>query len=106
MLDTDTVTTLTSESLPLSVREHLMRGQTEQAISTLTKDYGKSPTEANQLIETYRKNLRERKLALDIQIMQTEYANDNQNKRLSLLIWSVRLLVVLVAFLLIWVLTT
>lgn len=105
MTERRATTTITPDNLPLAVREYLMRGQTEQAITTLVESHGKSSAEANQLIETYRQQLRERKLALDIQIMQKENTEDNQRKIFLFIVWGVRSLVVLTVFLLIWLLT-
>ncbi|MGY0398777.1 MAG: hypothetical protein ACWIPH_02320 [Ostreibacterium sp.] len=63
---------VTAENLPLSVRESLMRGQQDMAVSVLEEKYGMSEGQANRLIEDYRVVLRERKIALDIQIMNEQ----------------------------------
>lgn len=84
---------LTADNLPLTVREYLMRGQQEQAIEQLTADYELSKAEAEALIETYREQLRERKLALEVQVMQAENAREEDERKHTILVWGVRIAV-------------
>ncbi len=67
---------ITKDNLPLTVREHLMRGQQELAINDLVQTYGLDKTAAEQLIDDYRAALRERKIELDIIMMNDENARD------------------------------
>ncbi len=71
-----------AEHLPLDVRECLMRGQHQMAVTTLAEVHALSEEEANQLIEDYRQNLRERKLVLDIQVMNDEFAKESHTQQL------------------------
>lgn len=84
---------LTADNLPLTVREYLMRGQQAQAIEQLTADYELSKAEAEALIETYREQLRERKLALEVQVMQAENAREEDERKHTILVWGVRIAV-------------
>lgn len=79
-----------ADNLPLAVREHLMRGQPDKAIAMLESDYGKSKAAAEELIESYKENLRERKVALDIQIMNEQNAKAAHEQRQVVIRWTVR----------------
>lgn len=79
-----------SDNLPLAVREHLMRGQQDKAIAVLENEYGISKIAAKELIESYKENLRERKVALDIQIMNEQNAKADHEQRQVVIRWTVR----------------
>lgn len=89
-------TPLSPDNLPLDVREHLMRGQQQQAIETLVSNHAMSEDDAKQLLESYREKLRERKLALDIQVMQAENSREEEESKQVLILWGTRIAVVFV----------
>lgn len=92
---------LTVDNLPLEVREHLMRGQYNAATTVLVETHQLSKSEAEQLIEDYRQQLRERKIALDIQIMHQQQEKEAREQYHFWWRWGVRIaLVVAVLFLL------
>lgn len=92
---------INADNLPLDVREHLMRGRQDDAIALLESQYSKTKSEAEALIEAYRENLRERKVALDIQIMNEQNAREADEQRQLIIRWAVRgaFVVVLLALL-------
>lgn len=75
-----TTQTVTAETLPLPVREFLMRGLQNKAVENLVEEHHLSEAEAIQLIEDYRAALRERKLQLDIQMMSESNHRDNYER--------------------------
>ncbi|MBS9777964.1 MAG: hypothetical protein KGV50_04290 [Gammaproteobacteria bacterium] len=82
---------ITAENLPLSVREHLMRGNQIEAISVLEEEYNIEKESAEQLIEDYRTVLRERKIALDIQIMNEKNAKESEEDLQMVFKWGARI---------------
>lgn len=80
-----------TDNLPLSVREHLMRGQHEAAVQVLVNEHGHNEDSAKQAIEDYRQALRERKIALDIQIMNEQQAKEARDMQHLWLTWGVRI---------------
>ncbi len=99
-------TQLDADNLPLSVREHLMRGQHDDAVSVLGSEHGLSEDEAKQLIEAYRQVLRERKIALDIQIMNDQQAKEAREQYHFYWLWGSRLALLACGVLLIYVLAS
>ncbi len=88
--------------LPLSVREHLMRGQTENALSVLENDYHHSKDEAEKLIADYKESLRQRQFALEIQVMNEKIAKEEQQHKQTIIRWvtyGVTILVLLILLL-------
>ncbi len=79
---------ITADNLPLEVREHLMRGQQESAVSVLENQCACSETEAEQLIATYREKLRQRKLALDIQVMNEQVEREENKQKQVIIRWA------------------
>ncbi len=79
---------IVTDSLPLSVREHLMRGQTESAISVLENEYQHSKEEAEQLIADYKESLRERKIALEIQVMNEKASREEEQQKQVIIRWA------------------
>lgn len=90
------------ESLPLAVREHLMRGQHDVAVSVLVDHHGHSENSAQQAIEDYRQALRERKIALDIQIMNEQQAKEARDIQHVWVRWGVRIALVVVSLALLY----
>lgn len=82
---------LHTDNLPLTVREHLMRGQHDAAVALLVAEYGQSDDSAKKLIEDYRQALRERKIALDIKIMNEQQDKDTRELQQFWIRWGVRL---------------
>ncbi len=95
-----------AEHLPLAVREYLMRGQQQMAVTTLVEAHAFSAEEAKQLIEDYRQNLRERKLALDIQVMNDEFAKENRAQQLLWWRWGGYIALLVLCLILIYLMTT
>ncbi len=79
---------ITIDNLPLSVREHLMRGQTESAISVLENEYQHSKEAAEQLIADYKQSLRERKIALEIQVMNEKAEKEEEQQKQNIIRWA------------------
>lgn len=94
---------ITAENLPLSVREHLMRGQHDSAVEVL-ETLGKTKAEATELIEAYRATLRERKVALDIQIMNEENEKENAAQKQLMILWGSRILITVLVLALMYLL--
>lgn len=93
---------ITANNLPLSVREHLMRGQFESAVSVLENDYQHSKADAEQLIADYRENLRQRKLALEIQVMNEKADREEEQQKQNMIRWAtygVTILILLIVLL-------
>lgn len=101
-----TTPTITADNLPLQVREHLMRGQHESAIDALVNQHGLDKNQAEQTIHAYREALRERKIALDIQIMNAQNAREGEDRTRQIIIWGGRLLVIIFALIVLQLITT
>ncbi len=84
-----------ADHLPLNVREHLMRGQHAAAVKCLVDKHELDKAKAEQLIENYRQNLRERKIELDIKIMQEQQRQEGQEESQLLWRWGLRAALVL-----------
>ncbi len=71
---------ITAANLPLAVREHLMRGQYDGAVSVLEAEHDMTRETAEQMIEDYREALRERKIALEVQVALQQEKEANGTK--------------------------
>lgn len=98
-------TTMTAETLPLSVRECLMRGQYESAVNKLISEYGIDHQDASQLIEEYRSALRERKIALDIQMINEQQERETKEQLHIYFTWGVRITMFILTIALIYLIT-
>ncbi len=86
---------ITSDNLPLDVRELLMRGQEANAVNKLIDDYNVYDKEASKIIRDYRKKLKQRKIELDLAIMNENNINDEKLLTPELTKWIFRGVVVL-----------
>ncbi len=93
---------LTPDKLPLPVREHLMRGQHDAAVSLLVNEYQQTEESAKQLIEAYRQNLRERKVALEIQVINEQQAKETRDMQQLWWVWGVRIALVIASLALLY----
>lgn len=96
---------LNPDNLPLNVRECLMRGQQAGAVQILIDDYGFDKQSAENLIEDYRERLRERKLALEIRIMQEQNEKMQKENRQFILLWVLRIALISLFLSLIYVMS-
>ncbi|MGY0399800.1 MAG: hypothetical protein ACWIPH_07670 [Ostreibacterium sp.] len=97
---------ITADNLPLSVREPLMRGQYEMAVDVLVIEYDKTTNEAENLIESYRASLRERKISLDLQIIREKDGLETNEKRQSIIKWGGRGLLAVIVLIIVYLLGT
>lgn len=95
---------ITPECLPLEVREHLMRGQQDAAVDLLVSAYTFAEDEANQIIDDYREALRQRKIALEIQVMNDKQAKAEREQLHMYWIWGARIALALGAVILLYLL--
>lgn len=102
---TEITTEITAETLPLDVREHLMRGQQQSAVKILTETYDIDEEAAEAMIEDYREALRERKIALDIQMLHEKSAEEAKEKQQQIITWSVRIILLIFTIAMIYLLT-
>ncbi len=93
---------ITADNLPLSVREHLMRGQTDSAVSVLENEYHHSKALAEQLIADYRENLRQRKLSLEIQVMNEKADREEKRQKQNIIRWAVYGVTILILLILLF----
>ncbi|PID64423.1 MAG: hypothetical protein CR963_00675 [Gammaproteobacteria bacterium] len=93
---------VTADKLPLPVREHLMRGQHDAAVSLLVNEYQQTEESAKQLIEEYRQNLRERKVALEIQVINEQQAKEAHDMHQLWWVWGVRIALVIASLALLY----
>lgn len=93
---------ISADTLPLPVREQLMRGQHDNAVQQLVDDYGLTAAEAEQLIEDYRQNLRDRKVALDIQIMHAQNAKETREQHYLYWRWGMRITLLVIVLILLY----
>ncbi len=101
-MESKTTLQVTKDNLPLTVREHLMRGQQEPAVNELIQVCGLDKTTAEQLIDDYRAALRERKIELDIIMMNNENARDNDEMTRLMVVWGGRIVVILFALVMLY----
>ncbi|MPV86216.1 hypothetical protein [Ostreibacterium oceani] len=94
-IDTTGLDEATVDVLPLSVREHLMRGNQALAVTTLQAEKGLTQAQAEQEIEDYKASLRQRKLELDIQIMNAENRRDSSATVRKIVTWAGYLIILL-----------
>ncbi len=94
---------ITANQLPLEVREHLMRGQQEAAVAALENTYHKSKAEAEQLIADYRENLRQRQLALEIQVMNEQNNREEDKQRQLIVRWVSYTIVIIIMLILLYI---
>ncbi len=81
-----------------------MRGQQELAVNDLMQTYKLDKVTAEQLIDDYRAALRERKIELDIMMMNDENARDADEMTRLLIVWGGRLVVILFALVMLYLL--
>lgn len=96
---------ISADNLPLSVREHLMRGHQQQAIALLETEYGMDKVAAEEIIEDYRAALRERKIALDIQIMNEQNAKESNEHMQTMVTWGARIVLFVFAIAVLYLVT-
>ncbi len=96
---------ISAENLPLSVREHLMRGNQNEAVAVLETEHGIEKESAEQLIEDYRAALRERKIMLDIQIMNEQNAKESEEDMQYMARWGARLALLVLCLFALYVVT-
>ncbi len=94
---------ITTDNLPLSVREHLMRGQTDRAISVLENDYNYSKEQAEKLIADYKESLRERKIALEIQVMNEKAEKEEEQQKQNMIRWGAYGVTILILLILLYI---
>ncbi len=101
----DSKNKITSDTLPLEVREELMRGNAPQAVKILSDKYNILESESNELLQKYRENLKMRAAELEIKAIQEKFAkeaNEGKNKTFSIVVKAVLVtLVLLLLFLII-----
>lgn len=91
-----------TDNLPLDVREHLMRGQHDTAVQLLVDEHDHDEDSAKQAIEDYRQGLRERKIALDIQIMNEQQEKEARDMQQIWITWGVRIALVVASLVLLY----
>lgn len=79
-----------------------MRGQHDNAVQQLIDDYAFTAAEAVQLIEDYRQNLRDRKVALDIQIMHAQNAKETREQHYLYWRWGMRIALLVIILMLLY----
>lgn len=96
----------TSNSLPLEVREYLMRGQYDAAVDLLAQLGGITHSQAKARIDDYQARLKERNLQLNIEVIKAQQEKENQQHRQQIILWSVRVTVVLLGVLMLYLMTS
>jgi|GEM_PF-4219582 len=89
-------------ALPLDIRELLMRGQFDSAVAELMALNHCDEDSAKGQINAYREALRDRKIALDIQLMNEENQKTGRDQQALLIKWGVRIFCAIVLLLLVY----
>lgn len=71
---------ITENNLPIDVREHLMRGQWDDAIKLLSVNHDMSEEDARSVIRRYRVALKERNVELEVMKMQSTFSREAEQE--------------------------